>query len=164
MTDLDIVMLVCLAIVAAALIVTDIRVIKAWKAAKDKVTLTEIGDILCMILFAAGVTCCYSVDNMSLPVYVLSLIVTLLFLPCAFTIITPDGIIVPEIKKDCLRPAEKYSYEYSQGKVIKETLNIYYNNGRPLKLYLGIKSTKLLTMLNNNYEKHGYENPMLRSE
>ena len=164
MNSLDIVMLVCLAIVAAALTVTDIRVIKAWKAAKDKVTLTEIGDILCMILFAAGMTCCYSVDNMSLPVYVLSLIVTLLFLPCAFTIITPEGIIVPEIKKDCLRPAADYSYDYSQGKVIKETLNIYYNNGRPLKLYLGIKSTKLLTMLNNNYEKHGYENPMLRSE
>ncbi|SFC56342.1 hypothetical protein [Ruminococcus albus] len=164
MNDLDIVMLVCLALVAAALIVTDIRVIKAWKAAKDKVTLTEIGDVLCMILFAAGVTCCYSVDNMSLPVYVLSLIVTLLFLPCAFTIITPDGIIVPEIKKDCLRPAADYSYDYFQGKVIKETLNIYYNNGRPLKLYLGIKSTKLITMLNNNYEKHGYENPMLRSE
>ena len=58
MSNLDIVMLVCLALVAAALTVTDIRVIKAWRSAKDKVTLTEIGDILCMILFASGVTCC----------------------------------------------------------------------------------------------------------
>ena len=162
MSGLDIVTLIFLAGLATALIVTDIRVIKAWKSAKEKVTLTEIGDILSMVLFAAGVTCYYTLENLSLPVYVLSLIVTVLFFPCAFTIVTPEGIIVPEIKKDCLRPAADYSYDYSQGKVIKETLNIYYKDSRPLKLYIGIKSTKLITMLNNNYEKHGYENPMLK--
>ena len=162
MSGLDIVTLIFLAGLATALIVTDIRVIKAWKSAKEKVTLTEIGDILRMVLFAAGVTCYYTLENLSLPVYVLSLIVTVLFFPCAFTIVTPEGIIVPEIKKDCLRPAGNYSYKYTQGKVIKETLNIYYKDSRPLKLYLGIKSTKLITMLNNNYEKHGYENPMLK--
>ncbi|ADU20692.1 hypothetical protein [Ruminococcus albus] len=162
MTDLDIVMLVCLAGAAAALLVIDIRLIKALRAAKDKVILPEIWDFVFMVLFAAGTSCCYAVDNMSPVVYVLALIVTVLYLPCAFTVVTPVGIIVPEIKKDCLRPAEKYSYDYTQCKVIKEVLNIYYNNGRPFKLYIGIKSTKLITMLNDNYEKHGYENPMLR--
>lgn len=164
MNSLDIVMLICLVGVAAALAVTDVRVIKAWKNSAEKVTLPEIWDILSMILFASGVSCCYAVGHMSLSVYVLSLAVTLLFIPCAFTMVTPAGVIVPEIKKDCLRPAADYSYEYSRGRIVKDALDLYYKDEKSIRLYFGIKNTKLITMLNNNYEKHGYENPMLRGE
>ena len=67
--------------------------------------------------------------------------------------------------KAFIEPAEKISYEYAQGGLFKETLLIYRNGSEvPIKLHFGIKNPKLITILNDNYVKHGYENPLLKEQ
>ena len=90
-----------------------------------------------------------------------------LFIPMTITVFTPQGVVSAMYRPKCdpVIPAQSISYEYRQGKVLKDTLMLY-DKGKdsPARCIIaGIHDPKLITMLNENYNKYGFENPMFRS-
>ncbi|WP_295156010.1 hypothetical protein [uncultured Ruminococcus sp.] len=98
---------------------------------------------------------------------VVMLLSILLYIPMATTVFTPQGVVAQMFKpnKDAFIPAQNISYEFRQGKLVKDMLFLY-DKGRNTparRLVIGIHDPKLITMLNENYNKYGFENPMFRS-
>ncbi|EGC03875.1 hypothetical protein [Ruminococcus albus] len=162
MKTYEIVFTVVLAVMAVYYIIADVRLILVLKKAGKKTMAFKsdcFGELFCLIF---GVTICFLHSNMILAS--IAALCTVVLLPMIPTYITSQGM--PRVGlKAFMEPAEKISYEYAQGDLVKENLLIYRNGSEvPIKLHFGIKSPKLITILNDNYVKHGYENPLLKEQ
>ena len=162
MKTYEIVFTVVMAVMAVYYIIADVRLILVLKKAGKKTMAFKsdcFGELVGLIF---GVTICFLHSNMLLAST--AALCTVVLLPMIPIYITPQG--VPRVGlKAFMEPAEKISYEYAQGDLVKENLLIYRNGSEvPIKLHFGIKSPKLITILNDNYVKHGYENPLLKEQ
>ena len=143
--------------------VIDIRLFFFLKKYKEKTITYSLFNVLFLVLMTLSVSLSFSGGHLPVILYVMLLVCEVLVIPMLTTVVTPQGIAVAGFKSITIEPADKYSYEYKQGKVIKETLYIFdKDHERPNALHFGIKNPKLVSMLNDNYNKHDYENPMLK--
>lgn len=100
---------------------------------------------------------------------VLMVLCAVLYIPMGMTIFTPQGIVAQMYKPghgSNYIPAQNICYQYKQGKLFKDMLYIY-DKGKSVaarRIIINIHDPRLTKMLNENYSKFGYENPMLRSE
>lgn len=162
MKTLEIVFAVVLWVMAVPMIVVDVRLILLIKKAEKKTVAVNIHQVLCFVFIVSNYTYNYFNGRIPAPLFVVFCVAVAAMLPLIPTYITSQG--VPRVGlKVFIEPAEKISYEYAQGGLFKETLLIYRNGSEvPIKLHFGIKNPKLITILNDNYVKHGYENPLLK--
>ena len=162
METLDIIITVVIGVMAVSLIVDDVRLILLIKKAEKKTVAVNIHQVLCFVFIVSNYIYNYFNGRIPAPLFVVFCVAVAAMLPLIPTYITSQG--VPRVGlKAFIEPAEKISYEYAQGGRFKETLMIYRNGSEvPIKLHFGIKSPKLITILNDNYVKHGYENPLLK--
>ena len=163
MKTYEIVFTVVLAVMAVYYIIADVRLILVLKKAGKKTMAFKsdcFGELFGLIF---GVTICFLHSNMILAS--IAALCTVVLLPLIPIYITPQGMPNVGLKDASFEPADSVSYEYAQGDLVKETLLIYRNGSEmPIKLHFGIKSPKLITILNDNYVKHGYENPLLKEQ
>ena len=163
MSVIDIIMTALLAIGSALAIFLDVKLFLLVRKTKERAVTAELYELLWVLFLVIGVTASFIGGNFHVLLLVMFYLTALSFLPLSLTVFTPEGPLKVGLKSSGIDPAEKYSYEYEQGKVIKETLLVYREGmERPSRLIFGIKNPKLITMLNDNYAKHGYENPMLK--
>ena len=165
MKTLEIVFAVVLWVMAVPMIVVDVRLILLMKKAEKKAVVFSLFSILPDFFLLAGVTCSFIGGNISVTLYAAFCVFAFTMLPMIPTYITPQGMPNVGLKDASFEPADSVSYEYAQGGRFKETLLIYRNGSEvPIKLHFGIKNPKLITILNDNYVKHGYENPLLKEQ
>ncbi len=164
MKTLDIILTVVIGVMAVSLIVDDVRLILLIKKAEKKTVAVNIHQVLCLVFIVSNYIYNYFNGRIPAPLFVVFCVAVAAMLPLIPTYITSQG--VPRVGlKVFIEPAEKISYEYAQGGLFKETLLIYRNGSEvPIKLHFDIKSPKLITILNDNYVKHGYENPLLKEQ
>lgn len=164
MKTLDIILTVVIGVMAVPLIVDDVRLILLIKKAEKKTVAVNIHQVLCLVFIASNYIYNYFNGRIPAPLFVVFCVAVAAMLPLIPTYITSQG--VPRVGlKVFIEPAEKIGYEYAQGGRFKETLLIYRNGLEvPIKLHFGIRNPKLITILNDNYLKHGYENPLLKEQ
>ena len=165
MKTLDIIFTVVIGVMAVSLIVDDVRMILLIKKAEKKAVVFSLYNILWEFFLLVGVTCSFIGGNISVTLYAAFCVFAFTMLPMIPTYITSQGVPKIGLKDASFEPADSVSYEYVQDGLFKETLLIYRNGSEvPIKLHFGIKSPKLITILNDNYVKHGYENPLLKEQ
>ena len=165
MKTLDIIITVVIGVMAVSLIVDDVRMILLIKKAEKKAVVFSLYNILWEFFLLVGVTCSFIGGNISVTLYAAFCVFAFTMLPMIPTYITSQGVPKIGLKDAFFEPADSVSYEYAQGGLFKETLMIYRNGSEvPIKLHFGIKNPKLITILNDNYVKHGYENPLLKEQ
>ena len=163
MKTLEIVFAVVLWVMAVPMIVVDVRLILLMKKTEKKAVVFSLFSILPDFFLLVGVTCSFIGGNISVTLYAAFCVFAFTMLPMIPTYITPQGMPNVGLKDASFEPADSVSYEYVQDGLFKETLLIYRNGSEvPIKLHFGIKNPKLITILNDNYVKHGYENPLLK--
>ena len=165
MKTLEIVFAVVLWVMAVPMIVVDVRLILLMKKTEKKAVVFSLYNILWEFFLLVGVTCSFIGGNISVTLYAAFCVFAFTMLPLIPIYITPQGMPKIGLKEASFEPADSVSYEYAQGGLFKETLMIYRNGSEvPIKLHFGINSPKLITILNDNYVKHGYENPLLKEQ
>ena len=140
----------------------DVGLLLSWKKAEQKAVALDIMSIAFLAVMTVGVTVSFILGSVPLPMFTAYLAAAVFVLPHLLTVFTPKGIMSPIFKSGGVLPAKDYSYEYVQGKVIKEKLVIHKKgDDRPRALQIGIRKPELVTMLNDNYKKHGVKNPLV---
>ena len=164
MDTIEKIMTAVLAVGAAAEIYMDIKLYLLMRKTKELAVTVGLYELLWVLFLTLGVTISYMGGNISLVLLIMFYLVAVFCLPLQCDIFTPEGLLRVGLKnKSGIDPADKYSYKYVQGKVIKESLLLYREGAeKPHMDMIGVKNPRLISMLNANYKKHGYENPMLK--
>lgn len=163
MDSLDKLLTTLLIMTAGYELFLDVGIFLSWKKNTDKKVVTaDLMSIIFLLIMTVGVTASFIMNSTPLPMFIAYIAAAIFVLPHLLSIFTPKGLIAPVFKEGGILPAKEYSYEFVQGKVIKEKLVIHKKGSdRPKSLQIGIKKPELITMLNDNYKKYGVKNPLI---
>ncbi|MBP3798928.1 MAG: hypothetical protein J6I46_14310 [Ruminococcus sp.] len=146
-------------------IFVSVKLFGMWSKEKEKAISINLYHIVYLLIMAVLVTLSFANGHLPTASFVLFLLCSVLCVPSLMRVFTPDKLIVANPRSGWNIPAKNVSYEYTQGKLIKETLVLHYkDDDRTDKFNLGVQNQKLITILNDNYKKHGCSNPLLKED
>lgn len=142
-----------------------VKLCSLWSKEKDKAFTLNLLHIVYILIMSAAMTVSFILGHVPTVTFVLFIIGTVMSIPSLLGVFTPEKMILGNPRSNWGIKAKDISFEYTQGKVIKETLVLHVKgDDRPTKYNIGIMNPKLVTMLNDNYNKHGYSNPLLKED
>lgn len=146
-------------------IFVNVKLCGMWSKEKDKAFTLNLFHIVYLLIMTAAMTISFILDQIPTVTFVLFIIGTVLCIPSLVGVFTPEKMILGSPRSNWGIRAGDISFEYTQGKLIKETLVLHFKNDeRPTKYNIGVTNPKLVTILNDNYKKHGYSNPLLKED